>query len=74
MRPLPFFTWASILCAVCLGACERLAGKGGGTETESKVVAGRLVDAEGNPSVAARVSLRPDDYLADPVSPVASAN
>jgi hypothetical protein len=71
-RAAPLFAWTAVLCAACLGACDRLAGKGGGTETESKVVAGRLVDVSGNPSVAARVILRPDDYLADPVSPVVS--
>lgn len=71
-RALPFSAWMAVLAAACLGACEFLAGKGGGTETESKVVAGRVVDATGHPSVATRVILRPDDYLADPVSPVVS--
>ena len=52
-----------------LGACEFLAGKGGGTETESKVeVAGRAVTPDGQPSIGARVLLRPADYLVNPDS------
>jgi hypothetical protein len=54
------------LAALC--GCELFAGKGGGTETESKVVAGRAVNADGSPAALARVTLRPADYLADLVS------
>ncbi len=54
----------------CLIGCDFLAGKGGGTETESKVeVAGRAVNTDGSPAVGARVALRPADYLTDPVTP-----
>ncbi|MDB5105095.1 MAG: hypothetical protein JWP91_2784 [Fibrobacteres bacterium] len=68
----PGFAFAAFaftaLLAVCLCACvERVAGKGGGTETESNV-AGLAVNPDGSPSVGARVILRPADYLADPVS------
>jgi hypothetical protein len=55
---------AGLVSVVLLGCLFDVAGKGGGTETESKV-AGRAVDPEGNPSVGARVILRPSDYLAD---------
>ncbi|GEM_PF-1369944 len=59
---------AAVLGVLLLSGCyDSVAGKGGGTETESKV-AGRAVDPQGNPSVGARVILRPADYLADPVS------
>jgi hypothetical protein len=56
------------LSLTALTGCEQLAGRGGGTETESKVVAGRAINADGSPAVLARVSLRPADYLADPIS------
>lgn len=59
---------AALLACLCAFGCERLAGKGGGTETESKVVAGRAVNSDGSPAAFARVSLRPADYLADLVS------
>jgi hypothetical protein len=65
-----FPSFAALACAGLLGLSGcfgDVAGKGGGTETESKV-AGRAVDQQGNPSVSARVVLRPSDYLADPVS------
>jgi hypothetical protein len=51
-----------------LSGCDQLAGRGGGTETESKVVAGRAINTDGSPAALARVSLRPADYLADPIS------
>lgn len=53
---------------MAFAGCDLFAGKGGGTETESKVVAGRAVNTDGSPAVLARVSLRPADYLADLVS------
>jgi hypothetical protein len=59
--------WALCATATLCGCFDTVAGKGGGTETESKI-AGLAVDPQGNPSVGARVVLRPSDYLADPVS------
>jgi hypothetical protein len=55
--------------AILNGCLQPMAGKGGGTETESKVVAGHVVNPDGSPTVAARVTVRTSDYLADPVSP-----
>ena len=48
-----------------LSGCE---GGGGGTETESNLVAGRAVNEDGSPAALARVTLRPADYLQDLVS------
>lgn len=56
------------LPALILFGCELLAGKGGGTETESNVVAGRAVNEDGSSAILARVTVRPADYLQDLVS------
>lgn len=65
----PFLACLAVAAALILNACEFYAGKGGGTETESKVeVAGRPVNPDGSAAVGARVVLLPSDYLTDPVS------
>ena len=58
---------AGSLITGCLFIGEKVAGKGGGTETESKV-AGLAVNPDGSAAVGVRVTLRPSDYLADLVS------
>ncbi|HKP95604.1 MAG TPA: carboxypeptidase regulatory-like domain-containing protein [Fibrobacteria bacterium] len=67
-RGLRFPALAAVLAAGLLAGCEMSAGRGGGTETESRVVAGRAVDADGSPAMRARVTLRPSDYLPDLIS------
>ncbi|MDB5049184.1 MAG: Pectate lyase/Amb allergen [Fibrobacteres bacterium] len=54
---------SAVLAILVLFGCQG----GGGTETESDVVAGRVVNLDGTPA-AATVTLRPADYLQDPVS------
>ncbi len=68
LRRASFYALLAAVLVLGLAACDLFAGKGGGTETESKIVAGRAVNADGSPAILARVTLRPADYLADLVS------
>ncbi len=65
----PILPFSICLAALILNGClfGPVAGKGGGTETESKV-AGRAVNDDGSPAIFASVRLRPSDYLEDLVS------